>query len=226
VKPLAQFVVLLIALLGIIFLSSKLIPSSQSGNSSHWQQIVSNWYWVEAYGSWVEKDKERLLDNYGFATALDPGNLTYWRLATQTIAYDFPVWDIEEQRMTDELKIAALRKQYGEEALQFFSRSKSYFDTDPTWYLSGSFIAEQACLDSEKALQFLEAAITLPDFSFLTAVNFTRLLIQNGRSTDALQFLKEWYPTLIEGSDKSRHSEVSDWIKRLESGIIQPTSSQ
>lgn len=222
-KMLTHSVLLLIALFGVNHLASRILPSD---NSNHSQRLISDWYWVKGYESWVKKDKERVVDNYGFATALDPGNLSYWRLAAQTIAYDFPVWDIEGLAMTDAAEMTALRKQLGEKALLFFTRSKSYFENDSTWYLSGSFLAEQACADSEKALQFLETAINLPDFSYAAGVNYTRLLIANGRSTDALKFLKEWYPALIEGSYKFRRSEIHDWIRQLDSENIQPTNSR
>ena len=225
-KTLTQSVIFLIALFGVNHLASRIVPSGKSENSNHSQHLISDWYWIKGYESWVKKDKDRLIDNYGFATALDPGNLTYWRLAAQTIAYDLPVWDIEELAMTDGKQIAALRKQYGEKALQLFARSKPYFESDSTWYLSGSFLAEQACSDSEKALQLLETAIGLPDFSYAAGVNYTRLLIADNRSTDALNFLKEWYPALIESSYKSRRTEVQDWIRQLESEKTQPASSR
>ena len=94
--------IIALTLLGILLLnladsrldSLKERPDSMQGS------LVSSWFWVQGYGAWLNKDEPRLIDSYRFATALNPAQLSYWRLAAQTIAFDLPVWNDQRRAMT------------------------------------------------------------------------------------------------------------------------------
>ncbi len=189
---------------------------------SDWRQVLSHWYWVKSYDAWLEKDACRLVDEFRVATALDPGNFEYWQLAANKIAYDFPVWEIDVLAIKEESMIASIRERYGRDALAFFETSRSYFIDDSGWYLAAGFLADRACDDQNMALTYFQEGVSLPGISYPLGVNYTRLLIETGRSAEALVFLKTWYPRILESRFSERKAEIGDWISRLEAKTSQP----
>lgn len=177
------------------------------------QPALSNWYWVRGYDAWLDQDKKRLRDHYGLATALNPGNLTYWRLAAQTIAYDFPAWEItgDAGEPTESGRVG-----HGLEALAFFERSRRFFTADPEWYLAGAFLAETAVKDPSLAIDYLEEAVTLPDFPFVAGQNYVRLLLEMEKPKEAYAFLRSWISAPQGDLMEGRHTQIEAWILSVE----------
>ena len=175
------------------------------GSSSNAAEVISSWYWLQGYGAWLAKDEQRLLDDYRFATGLNPNHLDYWRLASQTLAFDVPTWSPERDRT-----------EQGKEALEFFERSRSYFATNPDWFQTGAFLAETAAGDPERSLQYLKEGIALDGFPYLLGRSYVRLLLETDQPSTALAFLKDWQTQLEGEVYPERHQEVADWILSLE----------
>ena len=175
--------------------------------------LASSWFWIQGYGAWLEKDERRLIDSYRFATALNPCNLSYWRLATQTIAFDLSVW-----------KGSEARDDYGRKALDFFESSRPYFRDDPVWFQTGAFIAESAITDPSLALAYLEEGVALNSFPYLLGKSYARLLMESGDEAKVLSFLKTWQPQLKVDPYPERRREIEDWILSLEKEMNSPHS--
>lgn len=221
-KTLTTLFVILISF-GAINAGVSFIGGKQSNAPvSDWRQVLSHWYWVKSYDAWLGKDARRLVDELSVATALDSGNFEYWQLAANKIAYDFPVWEIDLLKVEEESVIASIRERYGEAALAFFETSKSYFIDDSEWYLTAGFLADRACNDQDVALKYFKEGVSLPGISYPLGVNYTRLLIEEERSAEALIFLKAWYPSVLESRFSERKTEIGDWISRLEAKTNQP----
>ncbi|MCZ6674678.1 MAG: hypothetical protein O7C75_17250 [Verrucomicrobia bacterium] len=187
-----------------------------------WQQALSDWYWIQGYEAWIKKDKQRLLDDYSIATALYPSNLTYWRLAAQTIAFDLPTWERTEESEQG----AKIRERYANEALSFFERSRPYFTEDPDWFLTGGFLAETAAGDRSLAIDYLAGAAAQPEFSYQVGRRYTRLLVENGDLKDAHAFLVSWLADLNQSASEAHQSEIQAWILSLENqlNLLTPTN--
>ena len=220
--------ILIILLFGTVFLNllaRGILSSQDTDNSGRAQRVLSNWYWVRGYGSWLEKDEPRLKDHYSFATALDPFNLTYWSLAAHTLAFDLPVWELNLRAAEDgnlkEKQIAAVRARFGEESLGFFERSRVYFEGDPDWYLTASILAETARNDPLLARQYLEEAVALPEFPYPVGRSYVRLLIEAGELDAAYSFMASWLPRLGADSFEARSSEIRNLLQSLESELDQ-----
>lgn len=176
-------------------------------------QWVSDWYWIQGYGDWLNRDEPRLLDNYSFATGLDPENLVYWRLAAQTIAFDLPSWKADEEPEAD------FKKQYGKLAVEFFERSRGYFPEEPKWFQTGSFIAETVVGDPSLALSYLKDGVSLKTFPYFMGRSYVRLLEASGDLEAALSFLRTWLPRLEDDPYQERYGEVQNWILSLENQL-------
>lgn len=208
------------AMLALVLLNlsvDRWLPKDGSSKKyATWRQPLSDWFWIRGYDAWLRKDRKRLLDDYSVATGLNPLNLTYWRLAAQTIAYDLPVWESGSNASAEN------RKAFGEEALRFFERSRPYFEGDPNWFIAGGFLAETAADDGKRALAYLAQAVALPDVPLLAGRNYARLLIKEGRIEDALTFLKNWQSELDQRQSEVRRSEIENWIHSLENQLKTP----
>ena len=219
-------IILALLLLGTVFLNvfeRKVLSSQDSCIGKQGQKVLSNWYWVRGYGSWMEKDEARLKDNYSFATALDPFNPTYWSLAAHTLAFDLPVWELnyraaENGDLNDE-KTAAIRQGFAEEALAFFDRSHVYFESDTDWYLTASVLAETALNDPVHAIRYLQKAVAIPEFPYPVARSYGRLRIEAGQLESAHSFMASWLPRLGPDSFEARSSEIRKLLQTLESEL-------
>lgn len=181
------------------------VSHNQKSDDLTGSALVSSWYWIRGYGAWLEKDEPAVIDYYSFATALNPGRLAYWRLAAQTIAFDFPAWSE-----------VASQSEYGAKSVEFFERSRPYFDDDPEWFQSGAFLAETAMEDSQIAMDYLEEGVKHPGFSFALGRRYVDQLLQTGRTVEALAFLKRWQIQLSEDEFPERINEVAALILSLE----------
>ena len=114
---------------------------------------ISSWYWIRAYNAWEKKEPIQVIDNYSVATALNPLNMAYWRLATETIALDFPHWESREQGIGLNPDIS---QAYREKALSFFGRSQPYFRNHPQWFLTARYLSERIFPDPDEAHRYLE----------------------------------------------------------------------
>jgi hypothetical protein len=207
---------ILVFMFGIVALNGlaiRLIGKVPSGLSGKWQVALSEFYWVQAYDAWLRKDKQLLFDHYSFATALNPQNLSNWRLAAQTIAYDFPVWDS-----------SVSREEYGQIALTFFEKSRPFFADNPEWFMTAGFLAETAMGNTILALQYLREAVAFPNHSFRTAQSYARLLIENGRFEAAHTFLVSWNEKLKEVPGDPHQAEIEQWIEDLEKQLNFPVT--
>lgn len=175
----------------------------------HTRQLISDTYWIRGYDAWLDRDHRRLIDCYSFATALNPNNLVYWRLAAQTIAYDLPQWHSLAGESNGQ-------DRWAEDALAFFERSRSYFEEESDWYVTAGFLAETSLRDRGLALEYLQEAIRLPDFSFQAGRTFARLLVENGDIKEAHQFLVSWFPKLKATESEVHIQEIGDAIISLE----------
>jgi tetratricopeptide (TPR) repeat protein len=218
--------ILFLLLVGVMVLnqfSGAIIKSQNRTHANSWYRLLSSWYWIQGYHAWLEKDASRLIDRYSFAAAFEPTNLFYWRLAAQTIAYDLPVWDIEAKeghsgRLSDS-DVELIRVSFGQQALSFFERSRELFENDGDWYLTGAFLAEAVCLDKERAIKYLEKAITLPEIPFAAGRSYARILVEKGEIEKAHAFLVSWLPSLQNNLFEARISEISNWIRELETAL-------
>lgn len=210
-----NWTIIVLTLLGIVFLnlfSSRLDLENQRPGSTG-ASLVSSWFWVQGYGAWLNKDEPRLIDSYRFATALNPSNLAYWRLASQTIAFDLPVWNADRSR-----------NDYGRDALDFFENSRPYFVDDPECFQTGAFIAETVVEDPSLALGYLGEGVAIEGFPYLLGKSYARLLTELGKRFAALTFLRSWQPRLEGDAYPERPQEIADWILSLEKEMKPPHS--
>ena len=196
-----------VLVIGLVLLNGlhPLNSHSQSSDAFSRGSWVSSWYWVRAYGTWLEQHEEATLDNYSIATALDPERLSRWRLAAQTIAFDFPAWSAVQPR-----------SDYGKQALEFYERSRPYFEGDPEWFETGAFLAETAAENNELAMSYLEEGVKQDGFPYLLGKRYVNRLDTSGRVREALSFLKAWQSQLTDDPYPERREEIAAWILSLE----------
>jgi hypothetical protein len=211
-----NWIIIVLVVLGIGFLN---LFSSRLDSENEWPEsmgasLASSWFWVQGYGAWLKKDEPRLIDSYRFATALNPSNLAYWRLAAQTIAFDLPVWNDDRSR-----------NDYGRDALEFFENSRPYFKNDSEWFQTGAFIAETVVADRPLALGYLEEGVAIDEFPYLLGKSYARLLTESGKRSEALSFLRSWQPRLEGDAYPERPQEIAEWILSLEKEM-KPQHSQ
>ena len=188
---------------------------SQPQAGSHLREIISQWYWIKGYGSWMKKDERSLMHHYRLAVALDPNNLANWRLAAQTLAYDCAAWKIESLSAIGPEE-RGIRAEYGRKALQFYETSRPWFEDDPDWWLGAGFLAETTLQDRALALSYFRTALDRSNQTFLGGRIIVRLLIEENNHQEAYDFLKEWYPHLPEDRPEARKPTVLQWIRTLE----------
>ncbi len=191
---------------------------TQARTGSQTREIISQWYWVKGYGSWMKKDERSLMDHYRLALALSPNNLGYWRLAAQTLAYDCAAWKIGSLSANGATE-RAIRAEYGRRALQFYETSRPWFQDNPDWWLGAGFLAERTLQDRALALRYFRTALETSDQAFLAGRLMVRLLIQEKRPREAYNFLKEWYPRLPEDRPEARKPALLEWIRHLEDNL-------
>ena len=216
-KPLLSIVIALGGA-GLIYAGFHAIDpgaQSQTGVGSQAREIISQWYWVKGYDSWMKKDERSLMDHYRLALALNPNNLGYWRLAAQTLAYDCAAWKIASLPANGPTE-RAIRAEYGRRALQFYETSRPWFEHNPDWWLGAGFLAERTLQDPALALSYFKTALETSDQAFLAGRLMVRLLIEEKRHREAYYFLKEWYPRLPENCPEARKPALLEWMRRLE----------
>ncbi len=215
------FVIIALAATGLINAGFKLTGDgmqTRPAHSGYVREIISQWYWIRGYGSWMEKDERSLRDHYRFATAVNPRNLDYWRLAAQTLAYDCAAWKIESRKAKGAIE-NGIRAEYGKKALEFYETSRPWFENNPDWWLGAGFLAERTLQDRALALKYFQTALEKSDHAFLAGRMVARLLLEEKRYAEAYDFLKAWYPRLPDGRREARKPAVLQWIRNLETHL-------
>lgn len=202
----------LTAFSGLNVLSSYLTSGHSRNYRSPWQRAAGNVAWIQGYDAWLKEDARRLIDSYTAAVSLDPGNLTFWRLAAQTIATDLPQWEIRAQGYHPGAPVKdreeEIRRKYANRALEFFRKGSRYFEEDPGWYLTAAFLAEAYGEDIGTALAFLEKAVELPAIPFAVGKTYARLLVRRGDLEKAQAFLESWQTSVEDPGGELRRMVV------------------
>ncbi len=198
------------------------IENPNQDNSSSTIRMIADWYWLRGFDSWMDKNEPELIDNYSFATSLNPENLRYWTLASQTIGLDCYKWQWDKAE--NHLKSRAgyegkLRAEYGEKALAFYERSRVYFSDDPRWYMTAGYLAYEFFEDKSVARIYFAQAVLQDDAPYIASRMYLTILIQEGDNDRAYAYLKKWYPELPDNDDRARKPQMGEWGKRLENEL-------
>lgn len=216
----AIFIVLAgMAWVNVWFNAISRIKNPNPDNSSSTVRLIADWYWMQGFDSWMNKNEAELIDNYSFATSMNPENLRYWTLASQTIGLDCFKWewDKTDVRLRESVGFERqLRAEYGEKALLFFERSRSHFVDDPRWYMSAGYLAYNFFQDKSVARQYFAEAVLQKDAPYMASRMYLTILIQEENKDAAYSYLRKWYPSLPEEDDQARKPEMTELGKRLE----------
>lgn len=183
------------------------------------RSIIADFVWLRAYVIWEQKDAPKTETLLKLATAIDPRPLYFWVNGARIMAYDMPVWRIDEAGGYAAVPLGVQRRINNEQArlaLDFLGQAQLHYPQSAALWIERADIELNGLRDKAAAAVSYRRAALLPSAPFYAARLHAQLLWQLGRREEAYKFLVQLYPTLPAADERAAATLVLDRIRRLE----------
>ncbi|MCH6255751.1 hypothetical protein MLD52_04285 [Puniceicoccaceae bacterium K14] len=184
-----------------------------------YRSIAANLIWLDMNGSWEKQNINETLAKIELATATDPRALFFWLNGARVVANDMPAWVIANQGLDQEKHpntVKALNLKFSEKALELIENGLVAHPGNFELMVDRAVIHWKKREDLEEAAKsFLEIA-TMPNSPYFAGRLYAELLVELGRTDDALSYLKSIYSSLPDDDIQAMKPFVAERIRQLE----------
>jgi hypothetical protein len=172
--------------------------------------------------AWETRDAPATESLLNLATALDGRSLCFWLNGARMMAYDFPVWQIDDAGgcavvlPAEQKRITATQAR---RALSFLETGMTYFPTSAALWIERANIELNRLDDSASAAESYRRASEQPDAPYYPARLHAELLRRLGRKAEALVWLVNLYPRLPKHLEAAAADLVLKRIRILEAEL-------
>lgn len=218
-------------LLGVLVLGTVgffAAPSGSTGVSfqsrsalSVFRSFSANLMWVRAYVWWDRQEENETIEALWRVVKLDPAPLHFWLNGARMMAYDMPVWPVDD-RPNDKRLIRLRRAKFAREAIRFLEAARrQHPDCAALWIEQGN-IELNALNDIDAAALSYRTAAESGDAPHYAARIHGELLKKAGKKREAYFWLRQLHPRLAPHDPEAAADLVLRRIRELESDLSVP----
>jgi tetratricopeptide (TPR) repeat protein len=181
--------------------------------------LVADGVWLRLYTLWEKRDLAATDTLVHVVTAIDPRPLSFWLNGARIVAYDFTAWRIEAEGGYDTLPAPAqqrIAKEQARLALAYLDQARQFHPASADVWIEEANIELNKLHDVAAAAESYRRAWEQPHAPYYTARLYAELLRRQGRSAEALAWLKQLYPQLPSGDEGAGADVVLGRIRELE----------
>lgn len=189
--------------------------------------IIADFMYIRMNTYWEQRDRPKTESMIHLITAVDPRPLFFWRNGARMIAYDVPVWRIEEGGYhlanVPEAVRRRINAEQAERGLALLDRALEFQPENPYLYLEKAQIYLGRLENREAAAHYYLKASQLPNAPYYAARIYAEMLRQLGRREEALAHLEQLLPTLPADDPAAQRSVVEyriDLLRREIAGEV------
>lgn len=193
------------------------------------RSLAADFLWLKANADWEESDLPATQTTIRAVTAIDPRPLYFWVNGARMIAFDMPVWRIEQAGGFDVVPLSVQKRIETEQArvaLGLLAEAQRAHPDNPTLVIEVANIHLRKLGDTATAAELYREAAELPGAPFYAARIHAELLRQLGRQREALAWLVRLHPTLPRDEPEAMAGIVLARIRELEDELGIPPSAR
>lgn len=187
--------------------------------------ITADFLWLANNLAWEQRDLPKTQTMIKAVTAIDPRPLYFWINGARMIAYDMPVWRIEEASGQSPVPAHVSRRIDREQAtvaLNYLEKGLRHHPGNPFLYLEIANIHLRRLGDVETAAHFYRLAAERPGAPHYAARIHGELLRRLGRPQEALGWLRQVHTHLRMDDPMALPNIVFQRIRELEDELNVP----
>lgn len=191
--------------------------------------LLADLIWIRGYTAWADTDVDRCSALISLAVGIDPRPLFFWINGGRILAYDLPVWRVDQASEGAKLPdtvVERIHREQGERALVFFERGLGYHPDNPWFLVDMANIHQKKLDDLEGAARLYRRAAEVPDAPPFASRVYAELLRRLGRDRAAYEWLTAYHPTLERGDPMTMEGVVLERIRELEKVLGIPESDR
>ncbi len=186
------------------------------------RSIIADFLFIRSYVYWEERELTKMQTTYELALSIDPRSLGLWLNGSRIIAYDAPVWRIQELQALREvspLEAAAIHAEQANVALGFITRAEQFHPGDYRIPLEQAQIYMHKLEDYSTASAYFLKGSEMEGAPYYMGRLHAELLRRMGRQQEAYEYLKGIYPRLPDDDAAAAKSVVFERIQALETEL-------
>jgi hypothetical protein len=156
---------------------------------------------------------------------VDPRPLYFWINGARMIAYDMPHWRVRVAGGSARVPLVVQRRIDEEQAwvaLGLLERALAAHPMHPLLLLEIAHIHQRRRHDLVTASEYYRLAAQAPGAPYYAARIYAELLKKQGRSREALEWLRSVHPTLPTNNEQANADVVLARIRELENALQVP----
>ena len=188
--------------------------------------IAADVLWLEANQAWQRHDIPATYSLIRLTALTDPRPLYFWLNGARMVAYDMPVWRIDQAG--GDLPESAVQRIDAEQAalaLEFLKLAARCRGDDPAVAIEVANIHLRRRRDVAQAAEWYRRAAEMPGAPYYAARIHGELLRSLGRKREALAWLQSLLPTLPADDPAAQREVVQERIAELTRELDAPEAA-
>ncbi len=160
-----------------------------------YRSLIADFVWIKSYLYWEQRRLSECLAAMDLAVAIDPKMVSFWKLGSDIIGYDTPVWIMEDMRkkgaqVSPELE-ASVRRRQAKRAVAFLDEGLKRLPGNETLTLAKAQIYVNRLDDWASALEeYKKIMDTQEDPPVFVRRYYAECLVKTGRLAPAVKVLE------------------------------------
>jgi len=181
--------------------------------------LLADMVWIRCYSAWVDTDVDRCFALIHLGVGLDPRPLFFWINGGRMLAYDLPVWRVDQAGggpAVPDSVVDRIHREQAERALDFYGKGLTYHPEDPWLLVDMANIYQRKLKDMDEAARYYRMAAEVPHAPYFAGRVYGELLRRSGRIREAYDWLTGLYPTLPDDDPAALKETVLKRIRDME----------
>lgn len=187
--------------------------------------LVADGSWIRMWALWERRDLPGVETLIRLVTAIDPRPVYFWINGARIVAYDLPVWRVEQGGGFAEMPAAEqerISREQAQVALRQLDAAMAYHPASAELWVERANIQLNRLHDVLGAAASYRRAWEQPGAPYYAARMHAELLRRGGRPREALDWLRQLYPKLPKTEEAARADVVLQRIRDLERELRVP----
>ena len=191
--------------------------------------LLADLVWIRCYSAWVDNEVDRCSALIKLAVGIDPRPLFFWINGGRMLAYDLPVWRIEQAGgagTVPDSVIERIRREQAERAVKFYQKGLLFHQENPWLLVDMANIYQRKLNDMDEAARYYRMAAEVPNAPYFAGRVYGELLRRIGKNQEAYDWLTGLYPTLPADDPSALKANVLRRIRELERTLRIPEAER